>query len=435
MANRDLIAFLRDGRVLLEAGELPQLEGPESASSRAVLDRVGADSFGAPARRLADGAVLHVVTSRNPAPPTTGSWVALEEGATGGRAPDLLSAEIRAALLSAARQRDGLDPLPVRRPEWFRAGWLDRVEEWVDRALEARNRSRTGPAEVVKMWSISAVARVPTTAGPVYLKATSGNFRAEPTMTDALAALPGNLSPLVIATVRDPASGPPGDDERAWMLLEELVGIDDDQAPGAARALAPLLADLQSSSVAHVDALRRAGCPDRTVAPTLAALDEVVRDSVELPRLTAEERAEARAAVPRMTRILEELWDCGLPATLVHGDLHVGNVAYDGRSLRIFDWTDAAISHPFLDAAHLAHWSDEEGVMKRFTERWRVHRPGADLQRAARLAPVANRAYQAISYEGIYRAQEEGSLWELEGFVADFLRRLPRLVETQPPAP
>jgi hypothetical protein len=40
-----------------------------------------------------------------------------------------------------------------------------------------------------------------------------------------------------------------------------------------------------------------------------------------------------------------------------------------------------------------------------------------------------NDLYQAISYEAIYRAQEDASRWELEGVVERFLRRLPELVD------
>ncbi len=41
-----------------------------------------------------------------------------------------------------------------------------------------------------------------------------------------------------------------------------------------------------------------------------------------------------------------------------------------------------------------------------------------------RLAPLANQIYQAISYEGIYRAQEDRTRWEIGGVVARTLRSL-----------
>ena len=41
-----------------------------------------------------------------------------------------------------------------------------------------------------------------------------------------------------------------------------------------------------------------------------------------------------------------------------------------------------------------------------------------------RLAPLANQIYQTISYEGIYRAQEDRTRWEIGGVVARMLRSL-----------
>ncbi len=57
------------------------------------------------------------------------------------------------------------------RPEGQRA--------WIDSVLEGSGRRRTHPIEAVKMWSISAVARVRTDAGDLWLKAPCEHFRAE----------------------------------------------------------------------------------------------------------------------------------------------------------------------------------------------------------------------------------------------------------------
>jgi aminoglycoside phosphotransferase (APT) family kinase protein len=44
-----------------------------------------------------------------------------------------------------------------------------------------------------------------------------------------------------------------------------------------------------------------------------------------------------------------ELATYAVPPSLVHGDLHLGNVALGPRGHLFFDWTDAGVAHPFLD--------------------------------------------------------------------------------------
>ncbi|MFC0680803.1 phosphotransferase family protein [Lysobacter korlensis] len=442
MPSRDIIAFLSDGDVLLESGMLPVLLEPDS--QRNVLDRVCADRFTGPVHRVGSEVFVHTVAGRTPSRPP-GEWIAVS-GLTAEQAtPDELGPAVRSAVVTAARQHFGWAPAPPRRPEWYSPGWLDTVDEWIDAALHSVGRRRTGNSIVTRMWSLSAIVRVATDSGTVYFKATGGGFDAEPAVTALLAKRHGELIPTVLATAGSGAAGSDDADPRGrgrvWMLLEELSGVQPDQEPGVALALAPTLADLQARSVDDLVELRAVGCPDRAAPSVLDGLAMLLHDSLELARLTAEEQALARAAAPRMAELVHELWACGLPDTLTHGDLHVGNVAYDGSRVRIFDWTDAAVGHPFLDAVLLARSAVEQpadpgdgfrldrDVIDAYLARWRRHRPHADVARAMELAVPVTELYQAISYEGISRAQEDASRWELEGVVERFLRRLPELVD------
>ena len=93
----------------------------------------------------------------------------------------------------------------------------------------------------------------------------------------------------------------------------------------------------------------------------------------------------------RIEDTVRGLWACGLPDALSHGDLHLGNVAYDGQQLRVFDWTDGCVSHPFLDGSHLVYFSrDNPGdpaLARAFAEPWRAAYPRADIDRALDACP------------------------------------------------
>ena len=148
-----------------------------------------------------------------------------------------------------------------------------------------------------------------------------------------------------------------------------------------------------------------------------------MHESVELECLTPARREAAVAIVPWVKRRLEDFFGCGIAESLVHGDLHPGNVSGGDRPV-IFDWTDACISHPYLDGAHLARAADEgqcAAVKRAYIAPW--HGRG-DHARAWDLAPFANRVFQAVTYEAIYRAQEDASRWEMAGVVARTLEEL-----------
>jgi aminoglycoside phosphotransferase (APT) family kinase protein len=128
--------------------------------------------------------------------------------------------------------------------------------------------------------------------------------------------------------------------------------------------------------------------------------------------------------------LLDELAGIGIPDALVHGDLHTGNIALEDGVPVLYDWSDAAISHPFLDLVLLCErLSDEERVAARaaYLDVWRSAYPAVDLDRALELAGPANAVFQMVSYEHIYRAQEDASYWEMSGVVARSLRELPTI--------
>jgi aminoglycoside phosphotransferase (APT) family kinase protein len=73
--------------------------------------------------------------------------------------------------------------------------------------------------------------------------------------------------------------------------------------------------------------------------------------------LSEDELAALRAAVPRLRTSCAELAGYAVPATIVHGDLHLDNVARGPAGYVFFHWTDASVAHPFLDLATIRRGS------------------------------------------------------------------------------
>ncbi|WP_191277539.1 aminoglycoside phosphotransferase family protein [Nocardioides flavus (ex Wang et al. 2016)] len=415
------VALVRDDAVLLAAdGSLPRFvqdleddDGPDPTAYATTLAGPGVhlapvvtlppeDSDDRPDR-------LHVLALRGAAP----------AGAVWRRADDLPE-PWRSPVRLALEQYAGV--APPRRPDWFRPGWHDRVEAWVDRQLSATGRRRTGPLRTHRVWSISAVLEVPTDRGALWFKACCDHFVAEAAIVHRLARRIGELVPGLVAT----------DDEAGWLLMEPLRGAaDSDRAEGAVDAAAPAWARAQVAALDWLDELRAAGCPERGLEATLEGWRAVLATSPELARLTDAERQELPAATARAEALVRELSACGIPDTLSHGDLHPGNVAYDGSEVRIFDWTDGCVSHPFLDGSHLARvldWygtgeGEAERVLQAYAGPWRDAFPDADVDRALELAPLADLVFQSVTFAQIAAAAEDG-VGDFEGVVLRFTREV-----------
>ncbi len=430
MQWRCVIALVRDGQLSVQSGAgdgrgsamLPSIswdgEWPDRPDLEPALHDPAAVPLGPPCRTSQDPVrVVQVFSGRGGERPQGQVWLPLDRLSTLDEPADLLEA-VRRALA----ENDGTTERPSQRPDWYRDGWLAEVDAWVDERLGDLGMRRTGPTVQLKVWSLSAIVRIPCVdaAGDendLYFKAACDWFRTEPKVTQEIARFAPEWTPEVLAV----------HESRPWMLMRGLLGVEVAPTTDQLVETACVLAEHQLRSLDHLDRLRAAGCPDRTLRPTLDGLAMVLADSVELPLLSADELRAARAAQPRLVAQLEELAGCGLPWTLCHGDLHSANVAYGGPAPVIYDWTDACIGHPFLDAALLAGRSDEQeraAVLAAYAETWRTAYPGADVDRALQLAPLANRVFEAISYEHIYRAQEPASRWELGGYVAYLLREL-----------
>jgi aminoglycoside phosphotransferase (APT) family kinase protein len=84
--------------------------------------------------------------------------------------------------------------------------------------------------------------------------------------------------------------------------------------------------------------------PDLRVASLPARYDELVQ--LDLP-LEPHELAHLRRFAPRFTELCAELAAFGVPETVQHDDLDHANLYADGARLRVLDWGDASISHPF----------------------------------------------------------------------------------------
>lgn len=344
-------------------------------------------------------------TSHSDGEPT---FVAIELEAMGGEPPDgfawaawtrVLDAQndgtaIRPAL-GAWIERQTTGPAPLE-PPWAHPGWFARASAWMIARLDALGIGILAPPRLEYTWGISMVLRAPTSAGDVYLKATSPVFAREAVLTARLAEATPELVTPVLAIEPD----------EGWLLMSDLGGEplgdlpDDRWEPGL-----EVYGQIQRAWSGRTLELATAGAETRALAD-LAEASRTLADHEPLAdEFSPDERAAWIAAIPDLIRACERLDALGPAPTISHGDLHPWNVASTPAGPRIFDWSDAAIAHPFLDLAVYA--TRPKDVARRralravYLEGWRTHLEPDALEEAGELAIVVGSLYQVESYRRI----------------------------------
>jgi hypothetical protein len=311
-----------------------------------------------------------------PRPPA--EWLPLEETEPSAVAPK----EFRAAVERWLEELRG-GPVDPKRPPWARPGWLAEAAEWVAEHVPVR-----GKPKLIRQWPLSSVYRFDASDGAVYLKAVFALFRAEPAVTAALAREHPGKVPDVVAT----------DTERGWMLMHELGGK-------SARGLQAL------------DGMR-------TTARIQRAWE---RREAELASFGCRRRGveDIAAEAPQFAGLCDRLQTLGMPDTLVHGDLHQGNMLVVDDRTAVIDWSDAAIGHPFVDLAPVL-WIGEkhrDELLEAYVEAWSDFGSRDELLEAGAIGEVLGCVYQAISYRAINAAFEPADRWLFADSYSDWLER------------
>jgi len=234
-------------------------------------------------------------------------------------------------------------------------------------------RDVLGPvtAHQQRTWNLSAIWRLDRDGRTVaWLKQVPSFFGHEPAalrLVDSLA--PGLVPPLI-------AAGADGRMLLAHVDGSDRYGGDADLCERIASAFHPVqvaaasnksyLSEIPDGRI-EVELVRRVAAP---FFDTIDGLGELVD---ELP-----ER-------------LEAIDECGLPDTLVHGDLHPGNVRAEGDHRVIVDFGDTTVAHPAYDIIRLTEGLDDPGeVLAQWARRWRSEVPGCAPEQVVDLIrPVA----------------------------------------------
>ncbi len=320
-------------------------------------------------------------------PPTGLTWLDLDDETIAQLEPQTC----RAAVAAWVRERtDGWSPL---RPPWSLPGWFGRACTWTLEQMVEVGRPAIGAPRQHLLWGPSVVLSAPSAAGHVFFKCSADLFRHEAVVTRALAErMPGRV-PEVIAV--DAAQG--------WLLMRDFGAAElgeQDQSLWQEGLVAH--AGIQQSWLGRTDELIALGLPVRSLTDLALRVEAMSDDAVLMDRMPADLRARWLAATPTLAKSCRRLHEIGPGPSLVHGDLHPWNVALGPGVTCVFDWTDAAVSHPFVDLATYVSRTEDSAVRRRLVDAyvgaWSGLYPYEALREAADLALVVGALYQIETY-------------------------------------
>ncbi|MEP6650324.1 MAG: aminoglycoside phosphotransferase family protein [Lapillicoccus sp.] len=281
---------------------------------------------------------------------------------------------------------------PVNRLWWAEPDGLDHLPAWVDGALRAHERRRTGPLGQRKTWNLSVVVTAPTDEGEAWFKATPPFLADEGGVIRRVARVDPELVPVLLA--HDPG--------RRAILMDHIPGEDQfDLADEAVvEAMVRRWVGVQAVLVDDVEHGLAVGARDHRSAALLADAQDLLGRAEVRTALTDSDRAAVETLVAELPRRLDDIAACGLPDTLLHGDMHPGNWRRDGDRLTLLDWGDVGVGNPIFDQRAFVERLADPGLRDRTSRLWATLWqdlvPGSDPARAAYLlGPVAQLAAAA----------------------------------------
>lgn len=236
-------------------------------------------------------------------------------------------------------------PSPSNARAWQQAGWYARTLRWLSERLALLGETCTSTVTQVSTYDLGCVLHASTSGGGVYLKASETPHEAR--VTRRLAVSRPDLLPEVLAI-----------DEGRNLLLTRDAGarlneVDDIDAWGeAVTKLALLHREVAPEALDSLEA------PEYEFMRLPALASRLLLDGAALRGwgLGDEVIASLAETVPKVEAAHRRVSALQLPLALTHGDAHPMNALVGSQRVVWFDWPEAGIAHPFVDAGWFFAW-------------------------------------------------------------------------------
>ena len=232
------------------------------------------------------------------------------------------------------------------RGPFSRIGWIDEAQTWVHTVAREDGVTLTGETLQLGAGGAFCLIRLATSAGSGYwLKATGRPNEHEFYITTFLAKTSPEYVPRLIAA---------REDWNAWLMEEHGNSLIDSGSLADFQQAVCTIARLQTRFIGKSGALLDVCCGDHRDGTLHSRIDELIayldeamalQMSTAVPRLSSSRLKAIGVALDNAFTLQQGL---GIPDTIVHGDINLGSILYDGSRCVFTDWCEAKIGNPFL---------------------------------------------------------------------------------------
>jgi len=318
---------------------------------------------------------------------------------------------------------NGGEPLPA-------LGWFDEVSDWVDGIGKEYRRTLSGRFQ---QWNAApgfSLIRFETHSSALWFKAVGEPRQHEFQVTRKLCELFPSDLPRALAFRRE---------WNAW-VTENADGccLDEICCPEAWQYVAGRLAQLQTRSIDHAQAIREAGAADLRNADSerIAELFAYAKGAMAQQKkrdpapMTCCQLDEVRRD---LEQALAEIAQVGTPQCLGHLDFNPGNVVVARQgSCTFLDWAEAYVGYPFATFEYLLQhfrrtalvdlrW--EQRLREAYWGRWAKVLSDDQVQCVQRFTPLLAVFLYAANLLAQYRSSEES---RIAGYMRSLFRRMRR---------
>jgi hypothetical protein len=285
------------------------------------------------------------------------------------------------------------------RGPFSRFGWIEEACNWVGIEPSSKLTEFNGELKQLNAAANYALVRFAREAAPpIWFKAVRDQTAPEYRITSTLAKLlPEFLPPMVASR----------EEWSAWWMEDAGGSLDDARSEELFGHAALRLAELQKASIPHIHALLKGGCDDQRI-PVLRKRIPQMMDFIEgamAGKQSSPSPKLGRGRLREVWRILEEacfsLEALGIPDTLMHGDINLGNILV-GHGCVFIDWAQASIGNPFVTFEQLrvqiaedqntAQWTPY--MTEKYTKSWGQILSASQIKCALAVVPLISVALE-----------------------------------------
>ena len=313
-----------------------------------------------------------------------------------------------------------------RKVPWSSPDWFARATKWIEESVQRSGATVIGAPVQVRVWAISCVLRISTSAGLLYFKASPDFWGHEAILARYMA----DTFPQYMVDVTDI------EPHQHWMLTKEWAGSPPQSREEWYKVLQVLRA-IQEHCKDRLKEIVSLGCADRRLEK-LPMLLQPVLDELKQPEMrklygvNEEESEELARRLRSLPQLCHKLQQHSIPDSLVHGDLWGSNIiiqdTFSGKSPVIFDWTDAAISHPFFDI-YCAVTSEKDEAIRNSARQahidvWSEVLPNRAVTEALECSERVAPYYYLLAYRNVELNTPVQSRWELLYLLHRFVHKI-----------